>query len=121
MMPDYFAYLCIVVKIATIDELDEVVDLKMSIAYHIFGSYKARFHLSIAILKCSSTGTLVRVDFNFRFEGVSLKFSLRGGENSLKSIVFTPLNAVAIIKCLSVSEAAFKESGVYSRAAFISN
>lgn len=39
MMPDYFAYLCIVVKIATIDELDEVVDLKMSIAYHIFGSY----------------------------------------------------------------------------------
>lgn len=32
MMPDYFA-------LATIDELDEVVDLKMSIAYHIFGSY----------------------------------------------------------------------------------
>lgn len=28
-----------VYKIATIDELDEVVDLKMSIAYHIFGSY----------------------------------------------------------------------------------
>lgn len=39
MMPDYFAYLYIVVKIATIDELDEVADLKMSIAYHIFGSY----------------------------------------------------------------------------------
>lgn len=39
MMPNYFTYLCIVVKIATIDELDEVVDLKMSIAYHIFGSY----------------------------------------------------------------------------------
>ena len=57
----------------------------------------------------------------FSIWGVSLKFSLRGGENSLRSIVFAPLNTVAIIKCLSVSEAAFKESGVYSRAAFFSN
>lgn len=109
-MPDNFAYLCTIVKIATIEELDEVIDLNVSIAYDRF--WQISFQLSKISFKHRNIEVYLNRSFGkgkhqFSIWGNDLKFSFRGRENSSRNTIFILSNAVAIAKYLSVFEAAF--------------